>query len=109
MGFLYCDLGLSGEALAEAVLGGLINLGLDIRNSLGHDYDGAAAVSRHINRLSARIFKVNSKTVWMQCHSVRLSLVIGASCNIRCVRNVLHQIKEISYFFKFQISDERCS
>ena len=27
--------------------------------------------------------------------------VIGASCNIQCVRNVFDQIKEISYFFKF--------
>ena len=34
-------------------------------------------------------------------HSHCLNLVIGASCNIQCVRNVFDQIKEISYFFKF--------
>ena len=53
--FLHCDLGLSGKALAETVLGGLSNRGLDIRNCRGQDYDRAAAVSGHINRLSARI------------------------------------------------------
>ena len=37
----------------------------------------------------------------MRCHSHRLNLVIGSSCNIQCVRNVFDQIKEISYFFKF--------
>ena len=38
---------------------------------------------------------------FIHCHSHRLNLVIGASCNILCVRNVFDQIKEISYFFKF--------
>ena len=45
LGFLHCDLGLSGKKLAEKVLGGLIDLCLDIRNSCGKGYDGAAAVS----------------------------------------------------------------
>ena len=101
LGFLHCDLGLSGKALAETVLGGLIDLGLDIRNCRGQGYDGAAAVSGHINGLSAHICKINNKAIYTHCHSHRLNLVIGASCNIQCVRNVFDQIKEISYFFKF--------
>ena len=32
LGFLHCDLGLSSKALAETVLGALINLHLGIRN-----------------------------------------------------------------------------
>ena len=44
LGFLHCHLGLSGKELAEIVLGGLINLVLDIRNCCGQGYDGAAAV-----------------------------------------------------------------
>ena len=101
LGFLHCDLGLSGKALPETVLGGLINLGLDIRNSRGKGYDGAAAVSGHIIGLPAHICKINSKTIYTQCHSHHLNLVIGASCNIQCVRNVFDRIKGISYFFKF--------
>ena len=101
LGFLHCDLGLSGKALAETVLGGLIDLGLDIRNCCGQGYDGAAAVSGHINRLSAYICKINNKAIYTNCYSHCINLVIGASCNIQCVRNVFDQIKEISYFFKF--------
>ena len=100
LGFLHCDLGLSGKALAETVLGGLIDLGLDIRNCRGQGYDGAAAVSGHINGLSAHICKINNKAIYTHCHSHRLNLVIGASCNIQCVRNVFDQIKEIYYFFQ---------
>ena len=92
---------MSGKTLAETVLGGLIDLGLDIRNCRGQGYDGAAAVSGHINGLSAHICKINNKGIYTHCHSHRLNLVIGASCNIQCVRNVFDQIKEISYFFKF--------
>ena len=100
-GFLHCDLGLSGKALAETVLGGLSNLGLDIRNCPGQGYGRAAVVSGHINGLSARICKINSKAIYTHCHSHRLTLVIDASCNIQSVRNVFDQIKEIFYFFKF--------
>ena len=101
LGFLHCDLRMLGKTLAETVLGGLIDLGLDIINCCGQGYDGAAAVSGHINELSAHICKINNKAIYTHCHSHRLNLVIGQSCNIQCVRNVFDQIKEISYFFKF--------
>ena len=96
LGFLHCGLGLPGKALAETVLGGLINLGLNIRNCRGQGYDGAAAVSGHIDRLSAHICKSNSQAIYAHCHIHRLNLVIGASYNIQCVRNVFDQINEIS-------------
>ena len=92
---------MSGKELTETVLGGLINLRLDIRLCFGQGYDGAAAVSGYINELSAHICKINSKAIYTHSHSHRLNLVIGASCNIQCVRNVFGQIKKISYFFKF--------
>ena len=101
LGFLHCDLGLPGKALPQTVLGGLIDLGLDIGNCCGQGYDVAAAVSGRINGLSAHICKINSKAIYTHCHSHRLNLVIDASCNIQCVLNVFNQIKEISYFFKF--------
>ena len=99
-GFLHCDLGLSGKALAETVLGGLSNLGLDISNCRAQGYDRAAAVFGHINGLSAGICKINSKAIYNHCHSHRLTLVIDASCNIQCVKNIFDQINENAYFFK---------
>ena len=71
----------------------LINLGLDIRNGRGQGYDGATAVSGHINGLSAHNCKIKSKAIYTHCHSHRLNLVIGASCNIQCVTIVFDQIK----------------
>ena len=106
LGFLHCDLGLPSKALAETVLGGLIDLGLDIRNCLGQGYDRPAAISGHINVLSAHICKINNKAIYTHCHNHRLNLVIGASCNIQFVRNVFDQIKEI--FSSFLSPNKRC-
>ena len=99
LGFLHYYFGFSGKALAETILVGLINSELGIR-SCRQDYNGAAAVSEHINGLSAHILKINSKAIYTHCHSNRLHLVFGASYNIQCIRNVFDQIKEIYYFFQ---------
>ena len=100
LGFLHCCLGFSGKVLAETILVGLINFELEIRNCREQGYNGVAAVSEHINGLSAHICKINSKAIYTHCHSHRLDLVIGASCHIQCVRNIFDQIKEIYYFFQ---------
>ena len=49
LGFLHCDLGLSGKAFAETVLVGLADLDINIRKCCGQSYDGATAVSGCIN------------------------------------------------------------
>ena len=91
---------MSGKALAERVFIGLINLDLDIRNCREQGYDAATAVPGNINRLSSHICKNNSKAIYAHNHSHHFNLVIGASCNIQCIRNIFDQIKEISYFFQ---------
>ena len=105
LGFLHCDFGLSGKALAETVLNGIKNFTLDIQNCRGQGYDGASSVSGYINGLSVclsvQILHINNKAIHTHCHSHRLNLVVAASCNIQIVRNVLDQIKELSYFFNY--------
>ena len=100
-GFLHCELGLSGKALAETVLNGIANLTLDIQNCRGQGYDGASSVSGYINGLPAQILRINEKAIYTHCHSHRLNLIVAASCNIRIDRNVLDQIKELSHFLNY--------
>lgn len=101
MGFLHCNLGLTGLALSQTVLTAISNLTLDIQDCRGQGYDGAAAVSGHKNGLSAHILRLNDKALYTHCHSHRLNLVISHSCEIQLVRNVMQQIKDLSYFFNF--------
>ena len=88
MGFLHCDFRLLGKTLAETVLDGLINIGLDIKNCRGQGYARAAAVSGHINMLTSHIYTINSKAIYTHCDSHHPNLVIGSSYNIQCTRNV---------------------
>ena len=101
LGFLHCDLGLSGKALAETVLNGIADLTLDIQNCRGQGYDGDSSVSSYINGVSAQILRINEKAIYIHSHSHRLNLVVAGSCNIQIVRNVLDQIKKLSYFFNY--------
>ena len=101
LGFLRCELGLSGKALAETALNGIANLTLDIHNCRGQGYDGASSVSGYINGLSAQRLRINEKAIYTHCQSHQLKLIAAASCNIQIVRNVLDQIKELSYFFNY--------
>ena len=76
----------------------IADLKLDVLDCRGQGYDGAGAVSGHINGLSAYFLQINYKAIYTHCHSHRLNLVICSFCSIQFVRNV-DQIKEISYFF----------
>ena len=97
--FLHYDEGLLGKELYSVLYKSLIaDLKLDVLDCRGEGYDGAGAVSGHINGLSAHFLQINYKAIYTHCHSHRLNLVICSSCSIQFVRNV-DQIKEISYFF----------
>ena len=78
--FIHCKSGLTGKDLYNEVTEALTSFGLDLQNCRGQGYDGAGAVSGHVNGLSALILRENSKALYTHCASHRLNLVIGTSC-----------------------------
>lgn len=99
--FVECSEGLSGEGLCKVLLETLAALSIDIMDCRGQGYDGASAVSSAVKGLSGRILSLNEKALYTHCHSHRLNLAVSSSCSVQCVRNVMLQIMEISYFFNF--------
>ena len=63
LGFLHCDLDLSGKALAETVLNGMANLASDIQDCRGQEYDGASSVFGCANGLPAQILRIKVYTL----------------------------------------------
>ena len=96
--FIHCKSGLTGKDLYSEVAEALTSFGLDLQNCRGQSYDGAGAVSGHVNELSALILRENNKALYTHCASLKLNHVIGTSCKISSVRNLMDVIKEISYF-----------
>ena len=101
--FIHCNEGLSGEALASVVLNAVTkDFKLNIINCYDHQgYDGAGAVAGYRNGLSTRILELNQKALYVHCHSHRHNLCVFSSCEVPPVRNVMDQMKDISYFFNF--------
>ena len=88
-----CKSDLTGEDLCNEVTEVLSSFCLDFQNCRSQGYDGAGAVSGHINRLSVLILRDNSKALYTYCAIHRLNLVIGTSCKISSMRNLMDVIK----------------
>ena len=101
VGFVHLRDGLSGRAIADAILKKISDLGLDIMNCRGQGYDGAGSVSGYKNGASAHILQVNRKAIYTHCFSHRVSLTVSKSFKITSVNNMLETVSKISYFFQF--------
>ena len=77
--FIHCKSGLTGKDLYNEVTEALTSFGLDLQNCRGQGYDGAGAVSGHVNGLSALTLRENSQALYAHCASDRFNLVIGTS------------------------------
>ena len=96
--FIHCKDGLTGEKLAKVITSTIDNLSLDIKYCRGQGYDGSGAVAGHINGCSAHILWLNKKSSLLPLFFAS-PLVICNSCTVREIRNMMDQIKDISYFF----------
>nr|XP_047135465.1 uncharacterized protein LOC101239472 [Hydra vulgaris] len=105
--FIECKSGTTGLSLGQNIVSAIDDLGLDIQKCRGQGYDGAGAMSGKLKGISSRIKFINSKAIFVHCACHKLNLVVSKSCNVQSVRNVLDQIKDISYFFN--LSPKRAS
>ena len=76
---------------------------MDILDCCGQGYDGTGAVAGKDKRLQTQIDRVNPKALYKHCTSHQLNLAVVALCKKQRVRNVMEQIKEITYFFSFSV------
>ena len=90
-------------------MGANSELKLDINDCRRQGYDGAAAVSGSENGMPAHIIKENPKAIYTHYCFHRLNLSIFKTCEIQSVKNIMEQIKELSFFFSsFQSPDIFC-
>ena len=91
--FLECSYGLSGQSLYRTIKEFLVSVGIDNSDCRGQSYDG----------LSGHVLRVNPKALYTHCSCHRLNLAVVASCGEQNVRNLMTNIKEISYFLNLSI------
>ena len=88
-----------GEAIAARVCSDLADLGLDIENIRGQDYNGASNMSSSHVGLQALIKEKAPLVIYTHCSGHCLNLVISHSCSLPAIRNVLDKMKATCLFF----------
>ncbi|XP_065321635.1 zinc finger MYM-type protein 1-like [Gordionus sp. m RMFG-2023] len=90
-----------GEALAKTILLNLEKYKLNLNLMRGQDYDGAPAMSGHLNGVKAHILKKYPFAIYVHCASHSLNLAISDSCALPSIRNSMAIISKIYDFFKY--------
>ena len=96
--FLECDNGVTGEALADMMLG-FITDHLDPSKMRGQAYDGASNMSGKTNGAAARISSKYRLALYTHCASHCLNLAVVASLEEISVRNMIGVVNRLSVFF----------
>ena len=90
---------ITGEKIAEAILGFLKENNIPASNMRGQGYDGASNMSSGAVGVQARIRKEAPLATYVHCNGHCLNLVITKSCALPQVRNVIHRLQTCCRYF----------
>ena len=99
LGFIKCENGVTGEAIAENFFTQLSLWQLPVLFLRGQSYDGAGAMSGQIMGAASRISSKYPKAVYVHCAAHRLNLCIVKCSKIRTVSNMIDTVNSVPHFF----------
>uniref|UniRef100_A0A915KYZ5 DUF4371 domain-containing protein n=1 Tax=Romanomermis culicivorax TaxID=13658 RepID=A0A915KYZ5_ROMCU len=73
-------------------------LGFDFKNLVAQGYDGAAAMSGHLNGVQAEIRRQYPQAVYVHCASHCLNLVLSKASQMPSIRNAISIMNDIVNF-----------
>ena len=99
LGFVECDAGVSGHALAEKITSTLQGYGLRLSDLRGQAYDGAGNMAGSTNGAAAIISADHPLAMYIHCASHCLNLAVVSSLNVTSVRNMMGVVGKVYLFF----------
>ncbi|XP_063215616.1 zinc finger MYM-type protein 1-like [Bacillus rossius redtenbacheri] len=90
----------TGAGIASTIKTELLKLGLEMTNLRGQGYDGAGAMSGHLNGVQAIIRKDCPKALYTHCSSHVLNLCLNYAAKTDVIRNCFFTISEVASFFR---------
>ena len=97
--FLECSGGITGQALADMLLGFFTKYGLDPTNLRGQAYDGAGKMAGRVKGTAACIGYSFSLALYVHCASHCLNLAVVSLFEEVAVRNMIGIVNRILMFF----------
>ena len=99
LGFLECDTGISGRALADKITSTLQAYGLDLSHLRGQAYDGAGNMAGSVNGTAALITADYPLALYLHCASHCLNLAVVSSLQVMSVPNMMSVVGRVYQFF----------
>ena len=99
LGFVVCDEGLKGDAIAKKILRTVEDLGLNMGHCRGQGYDGAANMTGKCIGAATIIQNKFPQAPYVHCRSHLLNLAVASACSIQSVQNMMSHVKSVSLFF----------
>ena len=99
LGFSECSEGMTGKAIACAILRFVEDIGLNMEFCMGQRYDGTANMAGKCFGAAAFITSKFPKIPYVHYDSHLLNLCIASACNIQLVRNMMAHVRIVSDFF----------
>ena len=108
MCFSKCDTGVSGEAIADNILGHFESWQLPASQLRGQTYDGAGAMAGKRRGASSRIVALHPKALYTHCAAHVLNLCVVKCCSISEIRNAMDIADGVCRFFKYSPKRQLC-
>ena len=90
---------MSGQAIADRLLGLLQLWRLPTSQLIGQTYDGAAAMAGKNKGAAARITEIHPKAIYTHCAAHALNLCVVKCCSISEIRNTMDVADSVCRFF----------
>ena len=104
--FIACSSG-TGSSICAEIRNALKKLGLDETCCGAQAYDGAGAMSGHLNGCQKNFRDHVPRAQYYHCCSHKLNLALTKSCNVSEVHCMLSDLKAVGLFFKYSPKRQR--
>ncbi|XP_062512637.1 52 kDa repressor of the inhibitor of the protein kinase-like [Corticium candelabrum] len=104
--FIACSFG-TGSSICAEIRNALRQLGLDETRCRAQAYDGAGAMSGHLNGCQKNFRDHVPRAQYYHCCSHQLNLALTKSCNVSEVHCMLSDLKAVGLFFKYSPKRQR--
>ncbi|XP_065325262.1 zinc finger MYM-type protein 1-like [Gordionus sp. m RMFG-2023] len=90
-----------GESLANTIDLHLKKFKINVNSMRGQGYDGAPAMSGHLNGVQSHLIKKYPTAIYVHCASHSLNLAISDCCSIPVIRSTMGTIGKVYDMFKY--------
>ena len=98
----------TGAAICDTIMGELKRIGLNPKFCRAQAYDGAGAMSGHLNGCQAKFSQVVPEAHYYHCASHQLNLALTKACAVKSVQCMLSDLQALGIFFKYSPKRQRC-